>query len=284
MNQIGLVLAGGGGKGAYQIGVWRYLKEKGLDQYVGGVSGTSVGALNAVLFAAGDIFAAEKIWKNITQNQILSNRSPVNLETALMEWKRVDEIDFCSRSSVEREINRLRNQAVFSREGLLKIMHRYVDIRKVQNAGIPCYATCLEMSGIPKVRRFDLRHYAKKSIETILLASSAIPAIFDPVLFDGKNYYDGGITMLGGDNIPIKPLYDVGIRFFIVVHLDRDAKIDRKEFPGSCILEIIPQKDLGNLLTGTLDFSPGGAAWRIEQGYRDTKKVFDGYFRSGTVR
>ena len=60
MNQIGLVLAGGGGKGAYQIGVWRYLKEKGLDQYVGGVSGTSVGALNAVLFAAGDIFAAEK--------------------------------------------------------------------------------------------------------------------------------------------------------------------------------------------------------------------------------
>lgn len=63
MNQIGLVLAGGGGKGAYQIGVWRYLKEKGLDQYVGGVSGTSVGALNAVLFAAGDIFAAEKYGK-----------------------------------------------------------------------------------------------------------------------------------------------------------------------------------------------------------------------------
>ena len=32
MDGIGLVFSGGGGKGAYQIGVWKYLREQGLDK------------------------------------------------------------------------------------------------------------------------------------------------------------------------------------------------------------------------------------------------------------
>ena len=47
MKGIGLVFAAGGGKGSYEIGVWKYLHEIGLDQYVRAVSGTSVEALNA---------------------------------------------------------------------------------------------------------------------------------------------------------------------------------------------------------------------------------------------
>ncbi len=45
MPNIGLVLAGGGGKGAYQIGVWKYLHEVGLDRNITAVSGTSVQSL-----------------------------------------------------------------------------------------------------------------------------------------------------------------------------------------------------------------------------------------------
>ena len=74
MNGIGLVLAGGGGKGAYQIGVWKYLHECGLDRYVRAVSGTSVGSLNAALFASGDFQRAEDLWLNIQPSQILSPR------------------------------------------------------------------------------------------------------------------------------------------------------------------------------------------------------------------
>ena len=74
MNGIGLVLAGGGGKGAYQIGAWKYLREAGLDRYVSAVSGTSVGALNAALFAAGDLEQAENLWRNIRPEQILTPR------------------------------------------------------------------------------------------------------------------------------------------------------------------------------------------------------------------
>ena len=46
-KEYGLVLEGGGAKGAYQIGAWKALKEAGVK--IKGVSGTSVGALNGAL-------------------------------------------------------------------------------------------------------------------------------------------------------------------------------------------------------------------------------------------
>ena len=51
-TQIGLVLSGGGAKGAYQAGVWTALAERGLAERVKAISGTSVGAINAAVFAA----------------------------------------------------------------------------------------------------------------------------------------------------------------------------------------------------------------------------------------
>ncbi len=49
----GLVLEGGGVKGAYHIGVLKALRENGLDKFDGYV-GTSIGAINAAMLAAGD--------------------------------------------------------------------------------------------------------------------------------------------------------------------------------------------------------------------------------------
>ena len=53
--KIGLVLSGGGGKGAYELGVWRALKELGISKYISVFSGTSIGAFNSILFAMDDI-------------------------------------------------------------------------------------------------------------------------------------------------------------------------------------------------------------------------------------
>ena len=72
-KEFGLVLAGGGGKGAYEIGVWKALRETGKIK-IGAVSGTSVGALNAVLFAVGDYESAEDIWMHIDMDKILSSK------------------------------------------------------------------------------------------------------------------------------------------------------------------------------------------------------------------
>lgn len=59
----GLVLAGGGAKGAYEAGVWEALADAGLTNRIGAISGTSVGAMNAALFAAvGDVTRVQEIW------------------------------------------------------------------------------------------------------------------------------------------------------------------------------------------------------------------------------
>ena len=48
-DKVGLVLSGGGAKGAYQVGVVRYLAEAGID--VQAVAGASIGALNGSIIA-----------------------------------------------------------------------------------------------------------------------------------------------------------------------------------------------------------------------------------------
>ena len=52
-KEYGLVLEGGGAKGAYQIGAWKALKEAGVK--INAVAGTSVGALNGALICAADV-------------------------------------------------------------------------------------------------------------------------------------------------------------------------------------------------------------------------------------
>jgi predicted acylesterase/phospholipase RssA len=60
----GLVLAGGGAKGAYSFGCLKALKEHGIE--FDAVAGTSVGALNAVLWASGKLSEGEKLWRSIS--------------------------------------------------------------------------------------------------------------------------------------------------------------------------------------------------------------------------
>ncbi|MCQ2592054.1 MAG: patatin-like phospholipase family protein [Treponema sp.] len=62
-DRFGLVLSGGGAKGAYEVGVWKALEEYGITKDIDVISGTSVGALNGALFACTDVEKAEKLWR-----------------------------------------------------------------------------------------------------------------------------------------------------------------------------------------------------------------------------
>ena len=65
-HDIGLVLSGGGAKGAYEVGVWQALCEAGLDKRVCCISGTSVGSINAVLFASvSNPSLCERFWLEV---------------------------------------------------------------------------------------------------------------------------------------------------------------------------------------------------------------------------
>ncbi|MBQ3955018.1 MAG: patatin-like phospholipase family protein, partial [Clostridia bacterium] len=59
-----LALEGGGAKGAYQIGVWRALRQAGIR--IAAVAGSSVGSLNGAMIAMGNLEKAEELWKNIS--------------------------------------------------------------------------------------------------------------------------------------------------------------------------------------------------------------------------
>ena len=276
-KKIGLVFAGGGGKGAYHIGVWKALREYGIDKNITAVAGTSVGALNAALFAHGDYSLAEDIWLNISHQQILKN----NIGPG---------------GRVEQWFNQY-TTSFFSRDGLKRIFNR-LDFTRIYN-GVPCYAACLKVSdenamhflfnllgkamgkagafvgGIAKIigsyanlfsiRYFNLQEYDVAEMKKILLASSAIPGIFPEEKIGGNYYIDGGLV----DNLPIKPLYDDGYRAIIAVQCSRDSTEDVHQYTDANILEIVPQNSQGKILDGTLDFSAAGARQRIDEGYRD---------------
>ncbi len=69
LNSYALVLAGGGAKGAYQIGAWKAFLELGIK--FSAVSGASVGALNAALIAQGSYRKAEELWDGISLDKIV---------------------------------------------------------------------------------------------------------------------------------------------------------------------------------------------------------------------
>ncbi len=69
VRDIGLVLSGGGAKGAYEVGVWTAMCESGLDKRVCCISGTSVGSINAVLFASvSNPVLCERFWFEVVPN------------------------------------------------------------------------------------------------------------------------------------------------------------------------------------------------------------------------
>ncbi len=60
-KKVGLVLSGGGAKGIYQVGMLRALEEHGLEKKDLVMTGTSIGAMNALLYACGESSLPERI-------------------------------------------------------------------------------------------------------------------------------------------------------------------------------------------------------------------------------
>ena len=310
MDGIGVVLAGGGSKGAYQIGVWKALIELDVIKNVGAYSGTSIGALNAGLFVQGDIDRAEHLWLSITREKLMTKKISEHLEMTRLTQRLKDfkiNINFENLSIIEKvkslgkdfdlqnanliskfknfphqspnvdlsllseRIKNINLHGIYSREGIKQMMIESADFTYIGNSDIHWFAACLEIPNF-KIKYFKLNKLDNDEIEKILLASSAIPIVYDPVIIKSKTYVDGGASRLG-DNVPVKPIYDLGYKKIIVVHLRHNSIIDERLFPGVKILQIRPTQDIGNFLSGIVDFSVEGVKRRIECGYNDTMRL-----------
>ncbi|QAA30218.1 patatin-like phospholipase family protein [Clostridium manihotivorum] len=263
--KIGLVLAGGGGRGAYQIGVWKALKEFGFDKYIRAISGTSIGALNAALFVSGSVDEAEKLWLNLSKEVVLPTRNIDLVKKSLMLAWGAKNINF-----VKKYIPKTLEIGDISREGLLKLLDEHIDFSRIVKSTTSLYAACSEIPSI-KPKYFKLNSYKESDIKEILLATSAIPVVFESKEIEDKKYLDGGMA----DNLPIQPIYGEGCDIIIAVNLSKSSELDRSIFPNTKIIEIVPRDMDDGILSSTLDFTPSGARRRIKQGYDDTKNLFE---------
>ncbi len=271
---IGLVLGGGGGKGAYQIGVWRAIREFNLENKITAVMGTSVGALNAVLFAENKFDNAEELWNNISQEQFLSSdNSNFKFKDEILKLFKKNLI-FCWTGGIAsfvfiyNFIKNLISKGILSREGIIKIIDENINLEHIINSKLEVYAICTDIMK-NKPCDFLLNQKSPKEIKDILLASSALPIIYPAQKIGNRSYCDGGVSPKA--NYPIDFLYDKGYSVIISVPLNDKASVNYNKYRGKAtIVEIFPEK-CENFFNGTLDFTSESAKRRMKQGYEDAK-------------
>ncbi len=279
MSKLGLVLAGGGGKGAYQFGVWKALNEYGVANNFAAISGTSIGGLNAALFVQGSLELCEEVWRNISHEKVFT----------VDKRKLAEVVSESILTGIGISKSLLLNliassNGIFTREGLLDIIDEYIDLSLIANSNVKLYATCCEIrkniTDPLTPTYFQMNNQSSNKIKKVLLATSALPVIFKPEIIEGRKYIDGGVV----DNVPVKPLYEDGCDVILVVHLDRSSTVKHDDFPNCTILEISLTENQGGLIDGILDFSPEGASRRIEQGYIDAWKLLEPLYRKEIIQ
>ena len=302
---LGLVLSGGGAKGAYEVGVWQELQAAGVASRVTAISGTSVGAINAALFATRPE-AAESLWLENMEDVFTLNTNRVGESLQ----KTVDDASHAV-SVAEETGEDWKGVASFVLSTLLRAAGDYVEITQSDApregyidssklaaaldgalptnwpAGTPAvYATAFDKGDDKPTATWMLNGESHERRVLILRASAAIPVGFDTVSIDGKNYVDGGWEAKGGNNVPLGPILErhPEIKTAIVVYLADEKHLNRDRFEknraaataaGVRLVEIVPSEDIGGAFgwAGVFDVSPETARHLIELGRKDARKV-----------
>ena len=256
-KEYGLVLEGGGAKGAYQIGAWKALREAGIR--IKGIAGTSVGALNGALICMGDLEKAESLWENISYSQIMS------VDDKIME-------DIFKQKKISRDA--LKDMMDYISAGgvditpLKELIAECVDEEKIQNSSMDLYIHTFSVDEMRDLN-VDLKGIEPELIKDFLLASSYIFPIFKSEKLHGKTYIDGGAI----NNVPVDTLIEKEYKDIIVVRIfgiGREKKVKIPE--DTTIYTIAPTVSLGSIL----DFNPKRSKIHLKRGYFDTMRVIYG--------
>ncbi|MDV4149485.1 patatin-like phospholipase family protein [Clostridium sp. AL.422] len=263
--KIGLVLSGGGGKGAYELGVWKALKELKIDKYIDVFSGTSIGAFNAILFAQDNLEAAEALWNEVTMDKIVPISKFDLLRKGIGIFIGAKNINFA-----KKYLNQQIYEGAVSKDGAKEIINKYLDIESVKKNNKICYAACTELPDF-NVKYFKINDYSEELGKEIVIASASLPLIYEATVVLGGKYIDGGIA----DNTPIQPVYGEGCDIIIAVLLSKEARVDRSLYPNAYIIELYPRNLNESVINGTLNLDEEAKRNRIKAGYDDTMSVIE---------
>lgn len=271
IENLSLVLSGGGAKGAYHLGVINALIQYGLYDKITGFSGTSIGALNIALIESVGIDKAIDTWQNRVSDIFFSDSinfyEIMNMLRSIKSNTPLKKSYLCDRKKL---VDLFKEYQIHNLSASNKVMYASsVDITDVPKEFRSIRAALSAYDKIPvgKISYLPLNYKSNENIYKVLLASSALPLIFEPIEINGKYYVDGGLI----DNIPIKPLYDYGYKNIIIISSDYKTSFDelKEKFPKSNLFLIKPDYDLGNLFDGTLNFNKNKISQLISNGYKD---------------
>lgn len=168
---------------------------------------------------------------------------------------------------------------VFSQEGIERIIDEKIplDCKKISKMDVFSTVTVLGDKAEPLY--VSWKDKTPEEIKNIILTSAAIPVAFNDREIDGKMCVDGGLV----DNKPIKPLYDLGYRKFIVVNLDNiESSIFKKEmmdvmrnYSGCQFIHIIPKKEFDDSPKARFVVNKELTEARMKMGYSDAKEAID---------
>lgn len=254
-TKIGLVFSGGGAKGAYHLGVWKAIRDLGLESIIEGVSGSSIGAITGYMFSIKEYEESYHFWHQSSLETSFDNKI-----TKLIGYK--NSLAF----------NNLKNNNFLSTKKIDRLLDSIVDVDKLKKSNCNCYVTCHNYH-TKQPECFLLNKYSEGEIKNILKASSSIPIIFKKVKMNNKTYCDGGLS----DNTPIRPLYENGYNIIIVVYLDDNNHIDYRFYPNAKFIEIYPQSFIGKFRDGVLDFRIDKINYLINKGYKEAYFVLIKY-------
>ena len=207
---IGLVLSGGGARGAAHIGVLKYLEANNIPVDI--ITGTSFGAIVGGLYASG--------------------MSAAEIEEAMlgMDWERALTDDV---SRADRGLQRKRREDIFSipgspgvREGELVLPSGAI---QGQNVILALQALTAHVASVRDFDQLPIRFRAlatdivngeavilkEGELALALRASMGVPAVFSPIEIDGRLLVDGGVT----NNLPIDVAKGMGADVVIAVDI-----------------------------------------------------------------
>ena len=261
-KEYGIVLEGGGAKGAYQIGAWKALREAGVR--IKGIAGASVGSLNGALICMDDLEKAEDIWKNIEYSRVMD----VSDETI----KALKKKDFKALNMQEI----LNSGFQFIKDGgfdvtpLKNLIAEVVgDESRIRESDRELFAVTYSVSE-HKELAVDVKSGEEGSVKDMLLASAYFLAFKNEKL-GGKRYRDGG----GFNNVPLGVLLDKGYEDIIVIRIygwGFDSEKVTKIPDGANVYHIAPRQDLGVIL----EFDKKQSRKNMTLGYYDAKRFLYG--------
>ena len=247
-----IVLAGGGSKGSYQLGVWKALRE--MDIKYGIVTGNSIGSFNATLMVQDDFDKAWELWNTMSSDKIMDS-----------SFGSSEDYDYYSenRDQIMPFLKKYLSNKGADITPFISLLDKYIDEEKFFKSKIDYGIMTVKSPGLaPKeVIKSEIRPgYLKKWVQ----ASSAIFPAFPMCKIDDETYIDG----LYYDNLPIGTAFRLGAEEVIAVALR--PNISKKKYSGNPLVKFIePSESLGAMLT----FENQGIKKNISRGYNDAMRT-----------